>query len=221
MLTLIIILVLAIVALILILTDKSRRGDTPVTPVNPGGTSSANQTAAPDTPSGLIISEVLRGEGGFAEILNNSGKEVELSSFFLSDNPDKADKWQFPEHKLAAGEYCVVNFSGTESEAGASYASFAADFKLNSEEHGVYLFNRGGRTVDRLEFDNAMPEPVAALRSGSGVVYTAFPTRGKANSDRVFTAIALMSSCPLTGMSVPGVYACDGSFTSGVEPSVV
>ena len=189
MLTLIIILVLAIVALILILTDKGRRGDTPVTPVNPGGTSSANQTAAPDAPSGLIISEVLRGEGGFAEILNNSGKEVELSSFFLSDNPDKADKWQFPEHKLAAGEYCVVNFSGTESEAGASYASFAADFKLNSEEHGVYLFNRGGRTVDRLEFDNAMPEPVAALRSGSGVVYTAFPTRGKANSDRVFTAI--------------------------------
>lgn len=215
LIALLVILVIAALALVLIIIDKSGKNIKPG-PVNPGETSSpgAQVTLPPDSPEGLIINEVMRGDRGFAELVNNSRKEIDLAGYCLSDNPEKADKWQFPSYKLQPGEYAVVELTGgvdtaRSGETGSvdislggeatpapapetvDCARFIASFKLNSSENGVYLFARSGSMADRLVFDNAMPDGIAAVRFGTGCAYTAFPTKGAENSADVFTDLTV------------------------------
>ena len=190
-----IVLIVAVLALVLILIDKKTKGsgNTPGqhVPDSPGATAAPGPGA--DAPEALIISEVMRGDSGFAEILNNSDKAVELSGYGLSDNPNKDDKWFFPTFTLEPGQYAVVNLRGSdyapeddEAPVSGSIPEFNAAFKLNSEESGLYIFTRGGYRSDSFVFDAAMPTGLSAVRAGSGVSYTAFPTPGEPNSTRTF-----------------------------------
>ena len=198
---LVVVLVVAVLALVLILIDKKGRSSNPGTdtPIDPSATTRPGDIPGGESPAALIINEVVRGDGGYVEILNNSDKAAELSGYFLSDNAEKADKWQFPAHSLQSGEFALVHLMGSEYTGDAEGSDdvgseapcveFYADFKLNSSESGVYLFTRGGNCCDRFVFSADMPDQVAAVRAGSGVAYTAFPTAGTANSDLLFTSL--------------------------------
>lgn len=173
----------------------------PNTPQNSASpTQSADASAAPATvppavenPDGLIISEVKRGEGGFIEVFNNSDKAVDLGSYYLSDDYTKVDKWRFPQYEIAPGGYAVALLQGSGFIGDALYGEnidsgtvcpiFNATFKISSIESGAYLFTRGGYLVSSMELPADMPEPVCAIRYGTGVAYTGVPTPCKANAE--------------------------------------
>lgn len=197
---LVVVLVLLLAAAVvvgLLLINKNRSAAPGGEAVVPG-TYNPSVTPGGETPSTLVINEVKRGDGGFIEILNNGNKAEDLSSYCLSENPDKLDKWQFPKYSLGPGKYAVVMLCGSEyiGEAFAGEKQFGSEtcpvfnatFKINSEEYGVYLSTRGGsRCFDKVEFDPAMPEPVSAVRIGAGVGFTGIPTPGVKNADKYFT----------------------------------
>ena len=193
------VLAVAVVAVVLIIIDGKNRSNDPggdpaiIDPTNTGRpTSEPGGDPGADVPEGLVVSEVVRGDHGFAEIFNNSDKSVDLGNFWLSDNPNKSDKWQFPDEDLEPGAYAVVLFSDSIAPAEAQgYLLFRATFKLNSEENGVYLFSRGGKLADKLVFGAGMPSALAAVRVGDGSAYTAFPTMGARNSDSVFSDLTV------------------------------
>ena len=75
--------------------------------------------------SPLIINEFMasndtgqRDEDGahpdWIELYNRSGETVDLSGWSLSDDPERADKWLFPEMILEADEYLLVYASGKD-----------------------------------------------------------------------------------------------------------
>ena len=49
------------------------------------------------------------------EIFNQSQDTVNLGSYFLSDNPEKIYKWQFPDVKIAPDSFLVVFASGKDT----------------------------------------------------------------------------------------------------------
>ena len=194
---LLLVLAVAVIALVLILLDKRAcsRGGAGTGTNDPENTSAARPVG--ETNSALVISEVRRGDDGYIELLNVSGSPVDLSSYCLSDNIDKLDKWRFPQHQLAAGGYAVALLRGSaftgEALEGEQLADgtvcpvFNAAFKLNSEENCAYLSLRGGAVADRLEFNAEMPDAVCAIRTGSNIAYTGIPTPGRENSAKIFT----------------------------------
>ena len=48
------------------------------------------------------------------EIVNNSNAEINLSDYFLSENPDNLLKWQMPEINLAPNQYLLIYASGKD-----------------------------------------------------------------------------------------------------------
>lgn len=132
----------------------------------------------------LRITELVTGSRGWVEILNITSGEVDLSYYSLSDREDDPAKWVFPDIKLPAGGYIVVELNGLDPDAPLS-----ASFKVSREESTVFLFNSLHEQVDSLSADPEMPEGVSAVKSGDAVAYTAFITKGEANSDRTFPEI--------------------------------
>lgn len=143
-------------------------------------------TVEEDIPEGLYINELMRGSEGFVEIVNNSDKTVDLGNYCLSDTDTDADKWRFPEAQLEPGAYAVVNLLGKDfvGEAKVSETEFNADFKVGSDETGIYLFSRGGKLLDKLIIDVNMPKDSSAIRTENGVAYTTEPTKGGPNSEK-------------------------------------
>ena len=48
------------------------------------------------------------------EVFNYSSDSVFLADYFLSDNPDNLDKWQFPNTYLGSQELITICASGRE-----------------------------------------------------------------------------------------------------------
>lgn len=176
--------------------NKNRGGSGGETGVS--GTYNPSETPGGKAPASLIVNEIMRGDDGFVEVVNNSSKTVNLGDYHLTDNPSKHDKWIFPEYDLEPGSYAVVKlrgsaFAGNSFEGvstasdGSTYPVFNATFKLNSEENGLYCYTRSGNIVSSMVFDPEMPEPVCAVRVGSGTAFSGIPTPGSKNADKYFT----------------------------------
>ena len=94
----------------------------------------------------LVINEFMASNGetlqdasgqyeDWIEIHNEGDADVDLRGWYLTDDADELDKWEFPGQVLGAGEYLVVFASGRDiSNAGAELHT---NFKLTTE--GEYL----------------------------------------------------------------------------------
>lgn len=130
---------------------------------------------------GLRISELMTGADGWVELKNISQEPIELSLFFLSDDPNDPSKWRLPEGELAAGALLTVSFN-----AEAPVSELIAPFKVSRTESAVFVFDSRGVEKDRLEADPAMPAGVSAVKIGGTVLYTAYPTPNEENSSTTF-----------------------------------
>ncbi len=147
----------------------------------------------------LRISELVNGRYGWVELKNISSEEIDLSSYSLSDDEHDPMKWVFPAEKLAPG----VSLPTTSTKPGALVVAelndldpdspLTASFKLSKSENALFLFNNLHKEIDRAEIDPAMPDGVSAVKTESGVRYTAFITKGEPNSDRLFDSIGWRS----------------------------
>ena len=133
----------------------------------------------------LEFSELVTGSEGWVELKNITEHEVSLLGYSLSDRQEDAAKWRFPDVKVPAGGYVVVELNQLDPESPLS-----ASFKVSHDESAIFLFNSLRELDDELTADPAMPDGVSAVKTKDGVAYTSHITKGEANSNETFPEIA-------------------------------
>ena len=115
------------------------------------------------------------------EIYNFGNSLVDLSGFYLSDDPADPQKWAIPEGtEIAAGEYLIVWADGQDQVLDGLHTNF----KLNNGGETVGLFDAGSTPIDVVDFARQVDD-VSFGRShvASDVwLFYEMPTPGSANS---------------------------------------
>ena len=108
-------------------------------------------TSAVANTLGVYINEVVcsvDGASDWVELANESAQTVDLSGWYLSDDPDKPRKWQFPAGtSIAPLGFVRVDLMGSEAETTGLQAPFA--LKVDSVEKLV-VSDANGVTVDHI-----------------------------------------------------------------------
>lgn len=92
--------------------------------------------------SDLLISEFMAKAAGTApdwiEVYNPTTTAVSLHNYYLTDNASDLKQWRFPDNiLLGAGEYIVVNATGTSQK---TTAPFSTNFKKIESSRCVFGF---------------------------------------------------------------------------------
>ena len=112
--------------------------------------------------------EILDEDGApsdWIEIYNPDSETVDLSGYFLSDDPEQPDKWRFPETSfLAGGRYSIVFASGKNRAVAGS--ELHTNFSLSAAGESVVLTGPDGKTrISEVSF----PEQLEGVSYGIGV----------------------------------------------------
>ena len=135
----------------------------------------------------------------WVELTNISGNDLDLSNFFLSDDPDDLSAFRLPQRTLKPGEQIVIICSARDGLVGKY---IHAPFTLSAEECWVYVTDSSGSFSDYLRISN-VPDNCSFGRSmdGAGNYYFEQPTPGNPNG----TGVALISQMP-AALTAPGIY---------------
>lgn len=118
----------------------------------------------------------------FVELYNGGDTSVDLTGWYLSDNPEKMTKWALPAISIAPGEYLLVFLSGKDRSEGELHASFSL-----SAGETLVLYNSVTLRYDSL----LIPETeknVSIGRSAAGVtVFYSHPTPLEENGNPLST----------------------------------
>ena len=145
---------------------------------------------------GLYINEVLCGASSgcdWVELANESGAELDLSGFGLSDNPDRPRKWVFPQGtSIPAGGTLVISLVGADQAETARDGTLAALLALEVDgEEALVLSNAQGQVVDRMQLTRQRLDVSYGRMSGeSGYVYFTNPTPGAPNVGQFYRRCA-------------------------------
>lgn len=130
--------------------------------------------------------ETLSDEDGdfsdWIELHNTSGSAVNLSGWYLTDDDQELDLWQFPSTTLNAGEYLVVFAS--DKDRAVSGSELHTNFKLKSSGEYLALVQPDGVTVIS-DYAPEYPDQFEDISFG-GNTYYVDPTPGSANGSGVF-----------------------------------
>ena len=141
-------------------------------------------------PTGLRISEVLAknaysitdrdGErSDWVEIVNTTDQAIDLSVWYLSDNPKNLTKWAFPKVSLPAGSYSVIFLSG-KNEADDRSTELHTGFSLGTGET-LYLYNASTGELDWVTIPELPDNVSIGLDENNDQVYYRYPTPGEPN----------------------------------------
>lgn len=99
------------------------------------------------------------------EIKNNSDKDINLKGYTLSDDPEKPDKWEFPDCTVAAHGHILVFASGKNREINGELHT---NFSLSSSGERIILTTSRGKVVSDIEYgkQNADISMGVALENG-------------------------------------------------------
>ncbi|MER3330211.1 MAG: CotH kinase family protein, partial [Candidatus Kapaibacterium sp.] len=113
------------------------------------------------------------------EIYNNSDEPIQLSNYFLSDDKDELDQWNFDSALLGGGEYLIV-FASDDDVVNPNEQH--TNFKLSSKGESVYLTD-GHKIIDRLKFGKVNEDYTYGRLEESSELHThlAKPTPGESN----------------------------------------
>ncbi len=139
----------------------------------------------------VIINEVMAQNGTYTngeaydwlELYNNGKSTADLSGCYLSNNPDKPLKWQFPAGtKLKGGSFLLVYCTGEEHDPGRN-GTYYTPFKISSKGATLVLTAADGVTVmDSLYVPSQYGTISWGLPGGgSEYLFLASDTPGKAN----------------------------------------
>src|SRR5690554_1630316 len=136
------------------------------------------------------------------ELYNTSGATIDLTGYFISDDPDNPYKWLFPESQISGGEKLLIWASGKD---GVISDELHTNFKLDVHGEPVILTNPGGQTVDYLPAVQLGGGYSFGLQPDGSGTYRFFnaPTPGESNNDAV--AFTQYLSPPML-FSPPGQY---------------
>ncbi len=91
----------------------------------------------------------------WVEIYNCSDHDISLNDYFLTDNTDNIDKWQFPGFTLKSGEYIVIKFTGTDKFTG--YDDIQVNFKISQGET-LSIVYRDGTVIESITIEDMFEE---------------------------------------------------------------
>ncbi|MBK8562502.1 MAG: lamin tail domain-containing protein [Saprospiraceae bacterium] len=146
--------------------------------------------------SNVVINEVMASnvayitdENGeyedWIELYNNSGSSVNLGGWFLSDNPDNLDKWEFPTNTIIPAMGYIIIWADEDSSQGPLHANF----KLSAMGEELLLINASGSTVQDITFGQQQADKgYARSPNGTGNFTIKNPTF-KANNDTGISAV--------------------------------
>ena len=77
------------------------------------------------------------------ELYNPTAEAIDLSGWYLSDNPDDLIKWICPQVTIESHEYLIVFASGKDQ----SINELHTNFKLSSSGEWIILTKPDGETV--------------------------------------------------------------------------
>lgn len=88
------------------------------------------------------------------ELYNNSNQDVDLSSYFLTDDVGELDQWSFPENTtISANGYLIVWADDDTDQEGLH-----ANFKLSANGETLVLSNPNLEIVDQLTFPGQLTD---------------------------------------------------------------
>lgn len=209
---------------------------TPGYPNTSAGENQMDATMRSLNTTGVYITEVCASNSKIAlnggtetpdwiELYNSSSVSVDLSGFGLSDNLERARKWQFPAGtSIGPGEYLVVYCDGNSSQATTTIPRTSYKIKRIGGEIAT-LATPTGKILDRVILPK-IPTNVSYGRSigKAGFFYYDTPTPGSQNGDgfsgyvntpEFLVEPGMYSSSVVTGFTVPEgstvFYTTDGS----------
>lgn len=139
---------------------------------------------------GVVINEVCSANkkclksanGGYpdwVELYNTTKSAINLKGARLSDNPDKPDKWIFPDVTIGPGEYLIVFASDKELTSPELHAGF----KLSGGKDSVVLSDSSGTVVDSVQLpDTKEDESFGRTPNGTGEFALLSPTPKASNA---------------------------------------
>lgn len=145
--------------------------------------------------SSVVINEVMASNQAYItdengeyedwiELYNNSSSAVNLGGWFLSDNPDNLDKWEFPTNTSIPAMGYLIIWADEDSSQGPLHANF----KLSAAGEELLLINGSGSTVQDITFGTQQADKgYARSPNGTGNFVIKNPTF-KANNDTGISA---------------------------------
>lgn len=114
------------------------------------------------------------------ELVNTSGKKVFLGDYYISDSKKHLKDYKLPRVYLEPKKKYIVYCVGKDVKLSKGDVAFA----LSAEGEKIYLVNKAGEVIDKLEYEN-LPANVSYGRSktGKGYRYFSKPSFGKANGN--------------------------------------
>lgn len=112
------------------------------------------------------------------EFFNTGADAVDMSGWFITDNPDNLDKWDFPAGTvLQPGAYLIL-WADEDSSQGPLHANF----KLSAAGEQLMLLDPGGALVDEVVFGAQDPDmSLSRIPNGTGDFIIKNPTFGYNN----------------------------------------
>ena len=112
------------------------------------------------------------------ELYNSSGAAVSLAGFTISDDPERPDKWPFPETAAVPAGGFLVLWADEDQEDGPLHTNF----KLSRGGESVALFDANGEQVDVVTFPELAEDEAYARRPDGGSEFVRqAPTFGRRN----------------------------------------
>lgn len=112
------------------------------------------------------------------ELYNTTTSPVDLSGWYLSDNPAILDKWTFPAGSIVNGESYLIVWADEDG----SQAGLHANFKLSGDGEILYLVDPNLEVAQEIEFGEQEDDMgYARVPNGTGDFTIQFPTFGYNN----------------------------------------
>ena len=106
----------------------------------------------------------------WVEVFNYSSDSVFLADYFLSDNPDNLDKWQFPNTYLGSQELITICASGRED------AKFPNHWEALVLANGIWKYWNGSSPPTNYNDWNQLGFNDQSWNSGQGGIVTGIMT---------------------------------------------
>jgi len=154
-------------------------------------------TSLQTNPGPLVLNEFVASNGtglvdedgdysDWIEIYNSSSSAMNLAGWTLTDDPEKPDKWAFPDISLGQGEYLIIFASGKDRRTTSLGSSLHTNFRLNDQGEFLGLYN----LLDNKWGDDISPtypqqqRDISYGRSAdqAGYAYFSQPTPGSPNN---------------------------------------
>ncbi|KAA3628466.1 MAG: T9SS C-terminal target domain-containing protein [Bacteroidetes bacterium] len=179
--------------------------------------------------NGVVINELMASNAAtvadeqgsypdWAEFYNNNDFEVDLSGYYLSDDPVELNKWSFAEGTVIPANGYLIVWVDDDEEDGPLHASF----KLSADGEDLILSDPQLNVIDHVAF-GAQETDVAYARvpNGTGDFVMQAATFNGNNDEAVAVDNILVQENSISLFPVPAENELNIDFLADIDPTTV